>query len=49
MQPVEECTRQMHELFERRGVNSRFALNPGNHFADAEKRLAAAIAHLSEE
>lgn len=49
MQPVEENTRAMHELFESRGVKSRFLLNPGNHFVDAQKRLAAALEYLMEK
>lgn len=47
MQPVEENTRAMHKLFEARGAESRFVLNPGNHFADAGKRLADALMDLS--
>lgn len=49
MQPVEENTRAMHALFEARGAESRFVLNPGNHFADAGKRLADALTDLSEK
>ena len=47
MQPVEDNTLAMHALFESRGVQSRFELNPGNHFVDAQKRLAAAIGYLT--
>lgn len=49
MQPVEDNTRAMHELFEARGVESRFVLNPGNHFADAQKRLRDALEYLMGE
>ena len=46
MQPVEENTRAMHELFQQRGAESRFVLNPGNHFVDAQKRLRDALEYL---
>ena len=49
MQPVEENTRAMHELFEARGAESRFVLNPGNHFVDAQKRLREALDYLMGE
>ena len=48
MQPVEENTRAMRDLFEARGVQSVFVLNPGNHFVDAQKRLADALTCLME-
>lgn len=47
MQPVEDNTRRMCELFRERGVKSTFVLNPGNHFVDAQKRLADALRVLS--
>lgn len=46
MQPVEENTRRMQELFGKRGAKSQFVLNPGNHFVDAERRMADAIEYL---
>jgi len=49
MQPVEENPRAMCSLFEARGVESRFVLNSGNHFVDAEKRLADALEYLLRE
>lgn len=49
MQPVEENTRAMNRLFEERGAKSRFVLNPGNHFVDAQKRLKDALEYLMEE
>lgn len=49
MQPVEENTRAMCGLFEARGAESRFVINPGNHFVDAEKRLADALEYLLRE
>lgn len=48
MQPVEENTRAMCGLFAARGTDSRFVLHPGNHFTDADKRLAAALASLTD-
>ena len=49
MQPVEENTRAMCRVFEERGAKSVFVLNPGNHFVDAQKRLADALNYLMEE
>lgn len=49
MQTVEENTRAMCRLFEERGAKSVFVLNPGNHFVDAQKRLADALNYLMEE
>lgn len=47
MQPVEENTRRMCELLRSRGAESIFVLNPGNHFVDADQRLADALRFLS--
>jgi len=47
MQPVEENTRRMCELFRSRGAQSIFMLNPGNHFVNADQRLADALRFLS--
>ena len=44
---VEENTRQMHGLLLSLGIGSRFHLNPGNHFVDADKRMAAAVGYLT--
>lgn len=49
MQPVEENTRALHTLFERRGVRSGFVLHPGNHFTDADGRLAQAVEFLAKK
>jgi len=46
---VEENTRQMHGLLLSQGIGSRFDLNPGNHFVDADRRMAAAIEYLTGE
>lgn len=46
MARVEENTRAMRDLTAERGVESVFVLNPGNHFVDAEKRLADALVFL---
>lgn len=48
MAPVEDNTRRMQALFESRGAQSRFDLNPGNHFFDVPARMARALAFLSE-
>ncbi len=47
MQPVEENTRAMCALLAGRGADSSFVLHPGNHFTDADKRLAEAIGRLT--
>ncbi len=44
MATVEDCTRAAAELFRSRGANVKFELNPGGHFENPEKRLAAGIA-----
>ena len=46
MATVEDSARAMRNLFAERGAESTFVLNPGNHFVDAEKRLADALAFL---
>ena len=48
MASVEENTIRMQALFEARGAESLFELNPGNHFVDMDKRMAKAIAFLSK-
>lgn len=48
MQPVEENTRRMCELFRSRGAESIFVLNPGNHFVDADQRMADALDWLRQ-
>ena len=49
MQTVEANTRAMQALFEAHGAKSTFVLHPGNHFVDAQKRLADALSDLMEE
>ena len=44
MRRVEENTTALHERFGAQGIECIFALNPGNHFQDAEQRLAKGIA-----
>lgn len=46
MKSVEENTREVESLFARRGVKTAFELNPGGHFAEADRRCAAGIAWL---
>ena len=41
-------TRAMKDLFAERGAESCFELNPGNHFVDADLRMAKAIRFLTE-
>lgn len=40
---VEENTRALKERYEKAGVETVFELNPGNHFRDAEARMARGI------
>lgn len=44
LRTTEDNTRALRDLFESRGVESTFELNPGNHFQDADRRLAKGIA-----
>lgn len=44
MRMTEECARSIDEVLRSRGVESVFELNPGNHFQDAEARMARGIA-----
>ena len=48
MAAVEDCTRAMNDLFSDRGAESLLELNPGNHFVDADLRMAKAIRFLTE-
>ena len=43
---VQSCTEQTLALFKNAGFPSTFELNPGNHFADYERRMAKALAWL---
>lgn len=49
MAQVGECTTAFGDLLRDRGVESVFEWNPGNHFQDAELRLAKGIAWLVEK
>ena len=41
---VEDNTIEIYEGFKSRGIDTIFELNPGNHFKDADRRLAKGIA-----
>lgn len=41
---VEDNTIEIYESFKSRGIDTIFELNPGNHFKDADRRLAKGIA-----
>ncbi len=40
---VESCTRRISEIFIDKGVDTRFEMNPGNHFKDPVQRMAKGI------
>ena len=46
---VEDCTLAFRDLLLDRGVSSTFALNPGNHFQEPDKRMALGIAWCLED
>lgn len=46
MRRVEDCTGQAARILERQGVETRFEINPGNHFADGAARLRKGLAFL---
>ncbi|NLW70735.1 MAG: alpha/beta hydrolase [Eubacteriaceae bacterium] len=46
MAVVEDMTREISALFEERGAETLFELNPGNHFADSELRMKKGIDFL---
>ena len=46
MKPVEENTRLLCNSYSEHGIQTTFELNPGNHFQDAELRLAKGIAWM---
>lgn len=43
---TEDCSRELCSIYQRQDINSRFELNPGNHFKDAPYRLAKGIAWI---
>ena len=49
MGTVGERTREILDLYRRRGIDAVYEENPGNHFQDAAKRLAKGIASLLAE
>ncbi len=44
LREVEACDRRLLEVYRSRGVEAVFETNPGNHFRDADVRLAKGIA-----
>ena len=48
LRTVEKNTRALKEFYEKQGVRTVFALNPGNHFRDAETRMAKGIVWILE-
>lgn len=46
MHRVEDCTGRAARILERQGVETRFEINPGNHFADGAARLRKGLAFL---
>lgn len=46
MKSVEENTRLLCKMYSEHGIQTTFELNPGNHFQDAELRLAKGIAWM---
>ena len=48
LQTVGERTRQIADLFASRGVNTKFELNPGNHFKNPPLRVVKGIKWLLE-
>ena len=49
MKPVEQNTREIEDFFRSKGVKTVFQLNPGGHFQEPEKRVAAALGWLLEQ
>lgn len=48
LKTVEENTRKIYEHFRSKNIESVFEMNPGNHFKDADLRLAKGIAYILE-
>lgn len=46
MKSVRRNTEEIQAFFRRKGIDTAFRLNPGNHFQDAAERTAAGIAWL---
>ena len=49
MRSVGENTEKLLKFYSEKGIEIIFEKNPGNHFQDAEKRMAKAVAWLLEE
>lgn len=43
LRTVEDCTRRLWDFYRSQGIESTFELNPGNHFREADVRLAKGI------
>jgi len=48
MATVEENTARLAALYRERGVETRFELNPGNHFQEPALRTARGVAWMLE-
>lgn len=46
---VEDKTKEVYEFYKAQDINVYFEMNPGNHMADVDKRVAKGIAHLLKE
>ena len=43
LRQTEDCTKELLSIYQSKGIDSVFELNPGNHFKDADYRLAKGI------
>ena len=43
---VEDKTREIYGYYKNKGIDTVFEMNPGNHFKDADMRLAKGIAWI---
>lgn len=46
MAQVGNCIKRQHELLQSQAINTKLEWNPGNHFANSDKRMAKAFAWL---
>ena len=49
MAAVQQATEEIHGIFSEICPHTKFELNPGNHFVEAEKRLAAGVNYILSE
>lgn len=43
LRQTEDCTKELLSIYQSKGIDSVFELNPGNHYKDADYRLAKGI------